>query len=96
MDVLDPEGVLGGVGTALAVFAWQEKEEEGDPGDIADGGISCSGSLGGGVQGLDNSDREELHSCWRIILLLIVRQLASQPKFELSHAVVSGVFGPRE
>ena len=28
--ILDPEGVLESVGTALAVFAWTEEEEEGD------------------------------------------------------------------
>ena len=35
-----PLSVLGGVGTALAVFAWPEEKEEGDSGEIADGNIS--------------------------------------------------------
>ena len=30
LDVLEPEGVMGGVCTALAVFAWPEEEEEGN------------------------------------------------------------------
>ena len=55
--VLEPEGVLGGVGTALVVFDLTEEEEEGGPGDIADGDIYWCGSLGGGVQGLYNADR---------------------------------------
>ena len=93
--VLDPEGVLGSVGTAFAVFAWTEEEkEEGDSGEIADGGVSWGGSLGGGVQGLDNVDREGPYFCWRKILLLIGQQLASQPKVELPHVAVSGVVGP--
>ena len=33
LDVLEPEGVLGGVGTALAVFDWPEEEEEGFKGE---------------------------------------------------------------
>ena len=94
LDVLEPEGVLGGVGTALSVFAWPEEKEEGDPGEIADGNISWSGSLGGGVQDLDNADRKGPHSCWSRILLLIGRHLASKPKFELHHGVVLGVVGP--
>ena len=50
--------------------------------------------MGGGVQGLDGSDREGPHSCLRIILLLIGRQLVSQSKVELPHEVVAGVVGP--
>ena len=42
--------MLGGVGTALAVFSWEEEEEEGDPGEIADVDISWCGSLDGSVQ----------------------------------------------
>ena len=83
--------MLGGVGTASAVFAWAEEEEEGNPGEIDDGNISWCGSLGGGVQGLDNTDREGPHSCCRIILFLVGRQLASKAKIELSHPVVSEV-----
>ena len=94
LGILDPEGVLGGVGTALAVFACLEEEEEGDPDEIADGNVSCCGYLVGGVQGLNNADREGPHSCWRIILLLIGREMASQTKVELPHAVVSGIFAP--
>ena len=94
LDVFELEGVLGGVGTVLAVFIWTEEEEEGDPGEISDSNISWSGSLGNGVQVLDNADREGPHSCWRRMLLLIGRQLASQPKVELPHAVVSGFVGP--
>ena len=41
-----------------------------------------------------NTDREGPHSCWRGILLLVGRQLASQAKIELSQSVVSGVVGP--
>ena len=89
-----PEGVRGGVGATLAVFAWPEEEEEGDPGEIADGNVSCSGSLGGVVQGLYNADMEGSYSCWREILLLIGRQLASQPKVKLTHVIVPGVVGP--
>ena len=81
----------GGVVTALAVFAWAETKEEGDPGEIADGDISWCGYLGDGVQGLDNSDREGPCSCWRRILFLVGRQLESQAKIKLSHSVVSGV-----
>ena len=80
--------MLGGVGTDLAVFAWPEEEEEGDPGEIAEGDISWCGSLDGSVQGLYTADREGLHSCWGRILLLVGRQLASQAKFELPHSVV--------
>ena len=36
LDVLETEGVLGGVGTALAAFDWTEEEEEGDSGEVAD------------------------------------------------------------
>ena len=53
----------------------------------------CVDSLGGGVQGLYNVDMEGLHSCWGVILLLIRRQMASQPKVDLPHAVLSGVVG---
>ena len=94
LDVLEPIGVLGGVNDAYAVFAWADEEEKGDPGEIADGDVSCGGSLCGSVQGLDNADRERPHSCWRIILRLIGRQLASQEKVELPHLVVSGFVGP--
>ena len=94
LDALEPAGVMGGFGTNLSVFVWPGEEEEGDPGEISDGDFSCCGFLGGGFQGLDNDDREGPHSCWRIILLLIARQLASQPKVELPHAVFSGVVGP--
>ena len=50
--------------------------------------------LGGDVQGLDDIDREGPHSCWMIIFLMIGLQLASQPKVELSCAVVAGFSGP--
>ena len=60
--------MLGGVGTALAVLSWTEEEEEDNPSEIADGDIFCNGSLGGGVQGLDNAEREGPHSCWRMVL----------------------------
>ena len=43
---------------------------------------------------MDDSDREGLQSCRRIILLLIGCQLASQPKVELPHAFVAGVVSP--
>ena len=94
LDALEPEGVLGSFSTALAVFACLEEEEEGEPGEIADSNVSCGGSLGGGVQGLDNSDREGPHYCRRRILLLIGQQMDFQTKVELPHAVVSGVVGP--
>ena len=93
-DILEPEGMMGSVSTALEVYAWSEEEEEGDSGEIADGNVSCGGLLGGGVQGLYNADREGPHSCWRRILLLMARQLASHPRVNLPHAVVSGVVGP--
>ena len=94
LEVLETEGVLGGVVTALAVSDWLEEGKKGDPGKIDDGDISCGGSLGGCVQGLDNSGRKGPYSCWRIILLLIGRQLVFHPKFELPHAVVSCVVCP--
>ena len=94
LDVLEPEGMLGGVGTALVVFAWPEEEEEGDPSEVADCDISWGGYLGCGVQGLDDSDMEGPHYCWRRIFLMIGRQLASQIKVELPHAVVAGIIGP--
>ena len=93
LDVLEPEGLLGGVDTALAVFAFPEEEEEGGPVEISDGDVFCVDYLGGGVQGLYKVDREGLHSCWGVILLLIRRQMASQPKVDLPHAVLSGVLG---
>ena len=43
---------------------------------------------------MDNSDREGPHYCWRIILLLIGLQLASQPKVKLPHVVVACVVVP--
>ena len=85
-----------GIGVALAVFAWPEEEEEGDRGEVADCDISWGGSLGGGVQCLDDVDREGPHSCWRIILLLIGSQLASQPKVDFPHAVVAGLLDPTD
>ena len=48
-DVFEPEGVLGGVGTTLAVFTWAGEEEEDDPGEIADRDVSYGGYLDGGV-----------------------------------------------
>ena len=86
--------MLGGVGNTLALFYWEEEKEEGEPGEIADGDISWYGSLGDSVQGLDNADREGPHSCWRRILFLVGRQLASQAKIDLSHSVVSEVVVP--
>ena len=86
--------MVGSIGSALAVFAWLEEEEEGDPGEFADCDISWGGSLGGGVQGLDNVDGEGPHSCWRRILLLIGRQLESELKVNFPHVVVAGVVGP--
>ena len=86
--------MLGCVGAASAVLDWVEEEEEGDPYEIDDGDVSCGGYLGRSVQGLDNADRERPHSCWRRILFLIGRQLASQAKVELPHWVLSGVVGP--
>ena len=71
LDGFDTEGVMDGVGTDFAVFAWPEEVKYGDPGDIADGDVYFGGSLGGGVQGLDNADTEGPHSCWRKILLLL-------------------------
>ena len=93
-DLLDTEGVMGGVGTILAVFTSAKGGEEGDQCEITDGDISCGSSLGGGVQGLDSAGREGPNSCWRRILFLVGRQMASQPKFKLPHAVVLRVVGP--
>ena len=50
--------------------------------------------MGDGVQGLDDSEKEGPHSSWRRIILLVGLQLASHLKFELPHAVVTGVLGP--
>ena len=86
--------MLGGVGTASAVFSWEEEKEEGDPGDISDGDISWCGSLGGNVQVLDSAEKEGPQSCWRRTLLLVRRQLESQAKIELSHSVVLVVVVP--
>ena len=93
LDILDTEGLLSGVGTILAVFTWAEEEEEGDQYEIDDGNISCGSSLGGGVQGLDSADREGSNSCWRRIFFLVGRQMASQTKVKLPHAVVLRVVG---
>ena len=83
LNVLESERVMDSVGTALSVFAWAEEEKKGKPDEIADGDVSCGGSLGGSIQGLDNADMERPHSCWRRILLLIGCQLASQAKVKL-------------
>ena len=50
--------------------------------------------MGGGVQVLDNVNREGSHSCWGITLFLIVYQLVSQTKVDFSHAVIAGGVGP--
>ena len=94
LGVPEPERVMSGVGTALAVSVWLEEEEEGDPSEVADCNISLVGSLGSSVQGLVDDDREGPHSCWRRILLLIGYQMTSKPKFEFPHAVVAWVVGP--
>ena len=85
---------MGGVGTALAVFAWAEEEEEVNLGEISDGDNSCCCSLSGGVQGLDKSYREGMHSYWRKILFLVGCQILSQAKIDISHLVVLWVVGP--
>ena len=85
---------MGGISATVSVLVGPEEEEESDPGEVADGNVSLSGSLGGGIQGLDDVNQEGLHSYWRRILLLIGRQLVSHPKVELPYAVVLGVVGP--
>ena len=50
-DVPDPEHMVGNIGSALAVFAWLEEEEEGDPGEFADCNIYWGGYFG--------------NSCWK-------------------------------
>ena len=40
LDIIDTEGVLGGVGTVLAVFTWPEGVKEGDTVEVADCNIS--------------------------------------------------------
>ena len=94
MDIPEPERVVGVIGASFSKLDGPEEEEEGDPGEVADGNVSLSGSLGGGIQGLDDVNQEGLHSYWRRILLLIGRQLVSQPKVDFFHAVVAGVVGP--
>ena len=86
--------MLSSVGTALSVFECLEEAEKDNPGEIYDSNNYCGGSLGGCVQGLDNADKEGLHSCWRIMLFLVGRQLVSHPKVDLPHAVVLGVVVP--
>ena len=86
--------MVGGIGSALAAFAWAEEEEEGDPGEVTDCDISWGGYLGSDVQYLNDVDGEGPHYCWGITPLLIGRQLASQTKFESPHGVVAGVVGP--
>ena len=46
--------MVGGIYASLAVFSGPEEEEEGNLGEVADGDVSWGGSLGGGIQGLDN------------------------------------------
>ena len=84
---------MGGIGASFAVLAGPEEEEEGDPGEIADGDVYWVGSLGGGVQVLNDVNREGPHSCRRIIFFLIGHHLASHPKVDFYHAVVAGVVG---
>ena len=94
LDVLESKQVVGSICAALSVLVRPEEEEEGDPGEVSDGFFSWGGSLGDGIQGLDNINRERPHSCWRRIVFLIGLQLKSQPKFKFSHAVVAGAIGP--
>ena len=63
LDIPEPERVVGGIGAYFAVLAGTEEEEEGDPVEIAEGDFSWGGSLGGGVQVLDDFNREGPHSC---------------------------------
>ena len=83
-----------GASTALAVFSWSEEEEEVNLVEVSDCNISWGAYLGGGVQGLDDTDREVPHYCWRRTLLLIGLKLASHPKVEFPDTVVAGVVGP--
>ena len=80
--VPDTERVVGGIGASFAVLAGPEEEEEGDPGEIDDGDVYWVGSLGGGVQVLNDVNREGSHSCRRIIFFLIGHHLASHPKVD--------------
>ena len=77
LDDPESERVVGSISAAFAVLSGPEEEEEGDPGEVADGNVSWDGSLDRGVQGLDHINREGPHSCWRRIFLLIRLQLVN-------------------
>ena len=65
LDAPESERVVGGISAAFAVLAGPEEEEEGNLGEVADGNVYLGSSLDGGVQGLDDVNREGPHSCWR-------------------------------
>ena len=56
LDVPDPERVVGGISSSLAVFAGPEEEEERNQGEVDDCNIYWGGSFGSGVQVLDGVD----------------------------------------
>ena len=89
LDVVELEEVMLGVSTTFAVFSWGQEEEEGSPGDIADGFLTwCTGCMvvskawttftgGGGYY----------HGRSRVCFL-VGRELLAQTKVELSRPVV--------
>ena len=85
---------MGGISAALVVFSGTKEEEEVNLGEVSDGNFLWGGSLGVGVQGLYNANREGRHSRWRIIFLLIGQHLEPEMKTKSSHAVMAGVVSP--
>ena len=85
--------MVGGICASFAVLSGLEEEEEGDPGEVPGGVVSWGVSLGSVFQGLDDFNKEELHSCWRRIFLILGHHLASQTKVKFTHAVVAEVVG---
>ena len=48
----------------------------------------------GGLQSVDDMNREEADPGWRRVLLLVGSNLSAQTKFDLSHPVMTWVVGP--
>ena len=71
LDVPDSERCGDYVGDALEVLSGLQQEEECNPGEVGNGLLAIGAALCGGVQGVENGDRQWADSCGRRIFSLV-------------------------
>ena len=76
----------------MEVLTWPQKEEAYDQGKVGDDLLVICASLCGGVQGVENGDRQWEDSYGRMIFSIVGHKLSAHTEVDGYHYIESGVW----